>query len=299
MHTVMARALYPGKTDEEILASKSHKDGGDVDMYTRGKQGVFSTLYGGDHNTIHNKLSIPLKLALKVFTKFCTDYAGIAVAREEVAKSLTAIDQPGGRGTQVIWSDPEDYCETFMGFRRYFTLENSIIKAIFGLANDMPREWEGLESEMVRRREHFQTAKGATASALYAAAFNLQAANIRAGNNHKIQSPGAQITKAVQVAVWQHQPVGVAEWHVAPLNIHDEVMTVCKPEVIEAVTESVRECVVSFREQVPLISMTWARNVENWADKDGKRGGDVVAITHELSVCEDEPMVSPLGEDEL
>ena len=99
------------------------------------------------------------------------------------------MTQPGGIGTKVVWKDPADYAETMLGFRRYFTLENRIARAIFDLARKPPKHWKDCKVKVVRR-DRVQTAGGAVSSALYGAAFSMQAANMRAAANHEIQSPG-------------------------------------------------------------------------------------------------------------
>jgi DNA polymerase I-like protein with 3'-5' exonuclease and polymerase domains len=95
----------------------------------------------------------------------------------------------------------------------------------------------------------------------------MQAANMRAAANHEIQSPGAEITKHVQRTIWDLQPVGVNQWHVAPMNIHDEIMCVTRPDMVPSVTEVVRESVEHFRPYVPLIGMDWSEEMANWAEK--------------------------------
>jgi hypothetical protein len=158
--------------------------------------------------------------------------------------------------------------ETFLGFRRYFTLENQVTKALFRLARKPPQAWRDARVKVVRR-DRVQTASGAVASALYAAAFGMQAANMRAAANHEIQSPGGEITKAVQRAIWDIQPTGVHDWLVAPMNVHDEIQCVTHPSVVGQVTTQVRKTVESYRTQVPLIGMTWFESNANWAEKKG------------------------------
>jgi hypothetical protein len=92
---------------------------------------------------------------------------------------------------------------------------------------------------------------------------------MRAAANHEIQSPGGAITKTVQRAIWDLQPVGVHELIVAPLNVHDELQCVTHPDCVTQVTEKVRDTVESFRLQVPLIGMTWFEEMANWAEKKG------------------------------
>lgn len=263
IHAMMGSELYPGKTYDDILITK----GGDPDLYSRGKQAVFALLYGGDFNTIHNKLSVPLKVAEEAFENFQKRFPDIKRKREQVFEQFQALKQPGGIGTAVIWCDPAEYSETFLGFRRFFTLENGIVKALFDMARRPPKPWRKVKLEVVRS-DRVQTAGGAAASALYGAAFQLQAASTRAANNHLIQSPGAQITKRVQRKIWDIQPVGINPWRVAPMNVHDEVMVVMTPDASKEVAEVVTEAVVSYRERVPLIAMEWVIDIASWGDKD-------------------------------
>ncbi len=262
IHAVMGTMLYPGKTYEDILASKDT----DFDMYTRGKQAIFALLYGGDFNTINKKLSVPLETAERAFDQFLARYPVVKQCRERVFKQFAAMTQPGGIGTAITWVEPADYAETFLGFRRYFTLENKICKELYTLGLKPPKAWHQVKVKVVRR-DREQTAAGAVASALYGTSFQLQAANGRAANNHMIQSPGAEITKRVQRRIWDLQPVGINDWCVAPFNVHDEVLSVTRPDYVGRVTETVRTAVESFRPQVPLIGMSWSESMANWAEK--------------------------------
>jgi hypothetical protein len=300
IHTMMAKQIYPDKTEDEIKASKNYKDGGDVDMYTRGKQAVFATLYGGDANTINKKLSIKKKIADAAFDGFQNEYPGIKRTREKIAEDFQALEQHGEIGTgRISYKEPAEYVETFLGFRRYFTLENKIAKALYDLASDLPKPWRKLGFTVVRR-DREQTPAGAVSSALYGAAFQIQASTIRAANNHLIQSPGAMITKALQRKIWDLQPHGINEWVVAPINVHDEVLSVTKPEMVEEVTKVVVGVVESFRDRVPLIGMDWVRSMENWAGKKG--GGENLEVhigPHGITGFRDECYVEPMSIDEL
>jgi DNA polymerase I-like protein with 3'-5' exonuclease and polymerase domains len=104
-------------------------------------------------------------------------------------------------------------------------------------------------------------------SALFAAAFAIQAANMRAASNHQIQSTGAQITKNVERKIWDIQPAGSGVWCVKPMNIHDEVMTVTIPKYVAQVHNVVDDTVESFRSTIPLIKMEWCNKLNTWADK--------------------------------
>jgi hypothetical protein len=277
IHALFGTALS-GLSYNEVMASA----GTDNDWYDKGKRGVFAMIYGGDWNTLVQKLGVTAERAKAAYDKFCADYPGVFKARQKTFNAFCSMKQPAGLGSAVIWEDPSDFAITFLGFKRYFTLENKICKALFDLARNIPKHWKACKVKVVRR-DRVQTAGGAVASALYGAAFQMQAANMRAAANHEIQSPGAQITKRVQRRIWDLQPVGIAPLQIAILNVHDELMTVAAPPVVTGITQVVRETVESFRPQVPLIGMTWFEGMENWAEKKGgaapvrirsKRDGD-------------------------
>ena len=78
-------------------------------------------------------------------------------------------------------------------------------------------------------------------SALYGAAFGLQGSNTRSAGNHAIQSTGAIITKELQTGIWGFQPVGIHQWVVRPMNVHDELPTALNPTYKNRVAEFVRE----------------------------------------------------------
>jgi DNA polymerase I-like protein with 3'-5' exonuclease and polymerase domains len=255
--------MFPEYTYDQIKASKDTSN----DMYTKGKQGFFaSILYGGTYETLMNKLGVAEKNAKAAIDKLLSRYKRVGAWRERIFKSFASMQQPGGIGSQVVWTDPLEYCETFLGFRRYFTLENKICKALFDLARKPPKEWRDCPVK-VMRRDRVQTAGGAVASALYGSSFAIQSANVRAAGNHEIQSPGAQMTKKLQCKVWELQPVGVHDWQVAIFQVHDEISTVTTPEYVEPVRNVVNATVESFREKVPLIGMEWKTHANTWADK--------------------------------
>ena len=112
-----------------------------------------------------------------------------------------------------------------LGYHRYFTLENDIQKRLFKLAQSPPKSWRNFRVK-VTRRDRIQTASGAAQSALYGAAFSIEASKIRQAGNHVIQSTGAEITKDVQSAIVEIQPIGIHPWIVRCLNVHDEVMVI-------------------------------------------------------------------------
>jgi hypothetical protein len=90
---------------------------------------------------------------------------------------------------------------------------------------------------------------------------------MRAAANHVIQSTGAGITKAVQRRIWDLQPQGVSPFKIAPLNVHDEIMVVCTPELSLALKDVVDKAVEHYRPIIPLIGMDWGINMDSWAEK--------------------------------
>lgn len=263
IHGLFAMELFPGVSYEDVVKSKGSKK----DMYDYGKRGVFSQLYGGDENTLVKKLGVSLEVARRASTGFAKRFPGVGRAQKETLDAFCSMRQPGGIGTKVEWHDPKDYVESLLGFRRYFTLENMVCKSLFNLANKPPKEWKQIAGKIkVQRRDREQTASGALASALYSAAFQLQAANTRAAANHEIQSTGAQITKAVQRQIWEVQPAGIGPWLVQPCNVHDEILCVIDPSVKDTVKKTVDASVDSFRDKISLLKMEW-KDMKNWGEK--------------------------------
>jgi hypothetical protein len=274
IHALFGMAMYPGRSYEDIMAS----DGTSFDMYTRGKSGVFGMIYGGDWNTLVKNFGLEEDVAKEAEARFFRMFPGIKRSRQRVENMFQSMKQIDGGN--VVWRDPDEHIESFLGFRRYFTLENRICKALYQMARKPPKEWRDArfkDIKVVRSiKKGVQGASGAVLSALYGSAFAIQNANVRAAANHEVQSPGGQICKRVQRLIWDLQPSGVHPLYVAPLNVHDEIMTVNHPDYVDRVAEAVVEGVESFRDRVPLIGMTWNKQQENWAEK--KSGSDTVKI---------------------
>jgi hypothetical protein len=264
IHALLAEALFPDQSYDSIMASKGSKAG--RDYYTDGKRGVFGLNYGGDASTLVNRLGVSEDVAENTFRRFYKRYPGVAKAREQIIEWFCSMRQPGGIGTRVEWHEPREYIESLLGFRRYFTLENQICKALFQLAENPPKEWQQIRIKVVRR-DREQTASGAVRSALFGAAFGLQGNNMRAAANHVIQSTGAGITKAVERVIWDLQPAGINNWKVGPINIHDEIMVRTDPKISGDITRVVDAKVKTYRPIVPLISIDWGAKLKSWAEK--------------------------------
>jgi len=265
IHAYFAMDLYPEKTYKQIAQSK----GTEEDLYNNGKAGIFSMMYGGDYNTLVRKQLVSEAGAMTGELRFKNRFKGVTAAREKIISQFCPMVQPKGKGTAVIWKDPAEYIESLFGFRRYFTLENKICRALFDLAQSPPKVWKEQKGRVMRdtKEGRLQTAMGATQSALYGAAFGIQGSNMRAAANHVIQSSGATTTKRVQRRVWDVQPSGVGPFLVKPCNIHDEVLSPTKPEKTAEVEAIVYETVESFRPTIPLIKLEWSFGWNSWADK--------------------------------
>jgi DNA polymerase I-like protein with 3'-5' exonuclease and polymerase domains len=261
IHALFGQFVYPGMSYEDILAS----DGTDDDKYTRAKSAVFAMFYGGEGFTLKDRLGVPIEDANAAYEKFCRRYPGVGRARKRMIDAFQTLKQTGGIGSRIEYRPAADFVESIFGFKRYFTLENMIVDALVQLAQNPPNSWK--MNIKVIRRDRPQYVQGAVQSALYAAAFGMQAANMRAAANHEIQSSGATITKFVQRKIWDIQPSGASEWLVQPFNVHDELMVNAKPEYVGRVETIVKDSVELIRPKVPLIKMDWKNNLTSWADK--------------------------------
>lgn len=262
MHGIFGSLIYEDMDYDAIMGTKGTVE----DLYTRSKSGFFALIYGGTEYTLQTRLGVSAEMADAGYQAFINKYTGVKAAREGIFNKFCSMRQPKGLGTKVEWHTPADYVESFLGFRRYFTLENAICKTLFEIGTNPPGDWKHLKFKVVRR-DRQQTAFGATQSACFGAAFAIQASNMRAANNHLIQSPGAQITKTLQSEIWKLQPIGVSKWTVTPLNVHDEIMCPTAPHLVDQVKIIVDNYVESLRGLVPLIKMDWAKLLGSWGEK--------------------------------
>lgn len=262
IHALFGVFVFPDMTYEEILATA----GSTNDIYDKCKKAVFAMFYGGEAFTLKDRLGVDIEIAAKAREMFGKRYKRVGIEQKKIEDAFCSMRQPGGLGGRVEWHPPAEFVESLFGFKRYYMLENMICKALYDLANRPPKAWQEIKIR-VQRRERYQLVSGACQSALYGAAFGLQASNKRSAANHVIQSSGATVTKKVQRRIWDHQPVGVSEWIVQPMNVHDEIMCPTKPGYEEAVKKTVDETVESIRPKVPLIKMEWKIGMKNWASK--------------------------------
>jgi hypothetical protein len=264
IYAIFGETLFPDETYDSIMKSKGKP--GELDKYDRSKKGFLAMLFGGEAYTLSNRVGISQEAAEEGVRRFLERYKQWGQERRRYASMFCSMTQPNGIGTQVIWKDSADYIESMFGFRRYFVIENLICKKFYELANKPPKDWHKIKG-YVKRRDSEQTVLGATQSALYGAAFQIQAANMRAASNHVIQSPEADMVKDLQNRIWQLQPSGVHPWHVMPINIHDEVMAPCKPHLVSSIRSIVESFVEEMRTLIPLMGISWDDDLPSWAGK--------------------------------
>ena len=264
IHGIFGTYLFPPMSYEDILATKGLPN--EQDRYTRSKNGVFAMLYGGEAYTLQTRVGVSADVADRAYANFCKDFQKWGQERRKIFDMFCSMRQPGGIGSRVEWHEPARFIESIYGFRRYFVLENQICKTLFDLAEDPPKHWQRISFKVVRR-DRQQTACGALRSALFAAAFAQQAANMRAAANHVIQSSGASLTKKLQCKIWEVQPAGIYAWRVQPMNIHDEVLAPTAKPYIGKVKDIVNDFIVEQRSKVPLLGMEWKTHLQSWAGK--------------------------------
>ena len=249
-------------TPKELMKTKGNIEN---DKYYSSKQGFLAWLYGAQQEKIAQVMDLPEKDIENGFSRIFKRWPRIKIHRDDLQERFTPIRQLKGVGTEIEWTEPDEYIDSLLGYRRYFTLEWSIIRILYNLAHQPPSEWKNISGEC-RRTNRSQTIVGATQSALYGAIFSLQGYVFRAAANHEIQSTGAQLTKLLQCKIWDLQPIGINLWIVRPLNIHDEIMcpTTCQPGVIKS---QVDQFIGKYREKIPLLDIEWNENLKSWGDK--------------------------------
>lgn len=261
-HALFGMGFYPELGYEGIMATKGALVG---NVYNPCKNGAFATLYGAQPNKLADTIGVSEEQAIEGFHRFWRTFEVAGAKRREVELSFTSLFSEG-IGTKINYRVPEEAIESLTGYKRYFVLENYLIKEIFNLANDIPKRWKDIKIKITRSRKGEQSVASAIRSALYGCAFSLQNGCIRQAANHRIQSTGAVITKECQVAIWTLQPVGCHAWIVRPMNVHDELQTPTDPRYSDDVVRVVKAKVESFRPLIPLIGIDFGK-LNNWADK--------------------------------
>ncbi len=263
IHGIWGSFLYQ-MTYDEIYATEhlgsDHPEG----YYSRSKNSIFAQAYGAATPKICEITGLEEEDVLRATKYFEETYKEVAVSRQKTLKNHQAMVQQGGLGSKITWVNPQEYVESFLGFRRYFTMEYMIIKALFELSNNLPPKY--FSNKSIMRGARRQSVTGGVKSAIFAGAFGLQNSIIRAAGNHEIQSPGGQMTKELEDKIWELQPTGIHIWHVKPFNVHDELQV----SVLEHLREDlvkIKDDYVEYRKSVvPLIKMDWKDNCSSWKE---------------------------------
>jgi hypothetical protein len=258
IHGLFGEQMYH-KSYDDIMAQKLM---GSEGLYDRAKHGVFASMYFAMAQKIAITMGITVEEAEEGLRRWESKYRRWAEARKRTFDRFCSMKQER-IGAPVIWHEPDEYVETMLGYRRYFTLENAICRAVYELSHRMPPELRqmGVGYKVQRRADRVQTGLGATQSALYACAFSIQARNMRAAGNHEIQGTGAQVTKHFECKLWDEQPSGIHPWRIQVLQVHDE-LEACRTDVD---TRSVVDgCLIDMRKVIPLLSIDWKTDVPHW-----------------------------------
>lgn len=265
IHGLWGSAIYKISYDE-IMKTEDIPETEPDGYYRRSKRSFFLKMYDGQIKLMSEVLQLPEEETYQGQKYFEEKYPGVAKAKEKIYKQFEAMRQEE-LGSPISWHEPKEYVESFLGFKRYFTLEFSIVKALYDLAQNPTKEMKALKIKVRRREDRVQTASGALQTAVYAAAFSIQSSVVRAAVNHVIQSPGGEMTKLLQRRIWDLQPTGINPWKVMPFNVHDEiecpVVNSLQPELKRTVEEFIEE----YKKYVPLLSMSWKQNIKSWGDK--------------------------------
>jgi len=262
IHAIIGSMVYKPKTYWEIIDT----DGADVDLYTRAKSAFFALIYFGNAFTLASRLNIDEVLGEAAYQEIMRRYPVMDQKRKVFYDRYCPARQPGGIGTRIEWNDPWDFVESMLGFKRFFTLENMICKALFDLGEKPPPAWRKFKFK-VMRKDREQSASGAVQSAIFGAMFQLQGANMRAAGNHKIQSTGAELTKILEHRLWALQPCGIHKWHVRPMNIHDELMCPIMRKLAKRSKQIAEAFVEEYKSLIPLLGIKWKLFLSCWGAK--------------------------------
>ena len=261
IHALFACEMFPGMTYEQVRASAGTAD----DKYTLGKNGVFTMIYGGTAYTLVYKYGVGEEQAEMAVARFDKKYPVLGQWRLATQKQFQVLSQ-AKLGGKISKNEASEYVDSMFGYKRYFTLELQIIRALVELAENIPKDWRKLKVKVLRRQDKGQQlAANAVQSALYGGAFAVQGAIQRAAANHRIQAAGARVTKVVQHRLWiKFQPEGFSPWQIRPMNIHDEVIAATLPQHRQAIQQEVVECVAEFKDKVPLLAIDWG-SMASWS----------------------------------
>ena len=160
IHALFGMEMYPGKTYEDILASADTE----FDMYTKGKQGVFGMIYGGDWNTLVGKFGLPPEVAQRAEEGFFRKFPGIPKAREKTFNAFCSMKQPGGLGICGGLGGPGRVHRILPGVPPLLQPGKQDRQGALRPGPQATQELAGVKVKVVRR-DRVQTAGGAVSSA--------------------------------------------------------------------------------------------------------------------------------------
>jgi len=272
IHGLFAAELFE-TTYEDILENKDEPNS----RYGRGKSAVFLTIYGGTYQTMAQKAGVMVDIAEKAFTNFVAKFPGVGRTKNMITDRFSAIGR-SDEGKMTYREIDTKYIESIFGFRRYFNTEFKMQKLLFDFCNkvfdrggkhgEFISQLQADETKIVRdvKTLREQTMAGALGSALIGACYSAGNGVIRAANNHLIQSAGRTITVGLQEKLWSLQPTGIHPFIVRPMSVHDEVACVSKADLVEEVSDVVRQTLDEQCEIVPLLQMDWGRHLKSWGE---------------------------------
>ena len=267
MHGLWGESIY-NKPYDYIVSTDGIPENEPEGYYGRSKKSFFAKLYDAQITKLTKVLQLPEEQVYSGIKHFEERYPGVAKDREKIYKDFSALSQPNGIGTAVVWKEPKKYIESFLGFKRFFDLEFETVKTLFELAQN-PTDGMKEIGKLIKvvRRDRTQSASGALQSAVYAAAFSIQSSVLRSAINHRIQSPGGEMNKILQSRIWTLQPCGINKWVVMSFNMHDEQECPVIPEKQKKLENVVNSFIEEYKEFVPLLKMKWKHNLKSWGDK--------------------------------
>lgn len=266
IHALWGSFLY-NLSYEDVLATSEIKATEEDGFYSRAKNSFFAMLYGAQVDKVAEITWLTVEEVQIAFNNFLNTYTKVKESQEQNKTDYSCIKQLQAGGT-VQWIEPKKYKESFLGFRRDFSFEFSVIKQIFEIAAHLPKEIiERGKSIGVLRRDRMQSGSGAIRSALFGACGNLMGKVQRIAGNFEIQSPGGEITKELQYEISLLQPKGIAKYQVKTFNMHDEVNVMHAAELSDVIKNIVNNFVNRYKSYVPLLKIDWKQDMDSWADK--------------------------------
>lgn len=263
IHGIWGSFLY-GMSYEEILETSELNADHPNGYYSRSKNSIFAQAYGAATPKICQLTNLSVEEVELATRHFESTYVNVGKSKQQILDDHQAMVQLNGMGSRITWKEPKPYVESFLGFRRYFTIEYSVMKALFDLSENLPMRFKS--ERKIMRGSRTQTITGGMKSAIYAGAFSLQNSLIRAAGNHKIQSPGGQMTKELESKMWDLQPVGIHKFCIKPFNVHDELQVAVRSDLVDDLCK-IKDDYIEYRKSVvPLISMDWKNNRQNWKE---------------------------------